>query len=85
MVANLNEVKRFFDPHPGFAGAAISIPTAVRKVAAKLDGKRMSLRKAIDKIQAVTRGTISVEDGWIALELRESGYITHMFQVIRFR
>lgn len=82
---NLDAVKTFFDPHPGFAGAAIPIPTAVRKTANKLNGKNMSLREAVVKLRAVTSGKVSVKDGWIALKLRESDDIRHVFRVIRFR
>lgn len=85
MSRNLDEVKTFFDPHPGFAGAAIPIPSAIKKAANQLNGKSMSLRKAVIKLQAVTGGKVSVNDGWIALELREPDDIRHMFRVIRFK
>ncbi|MDP3726576.1 MAG: hypothetical protein Q8R36_05270 [bacterium] len=85
MRRNLDTVKTFFDPHPGFAGAAIPIPSAVKKAANELNGESMSLHKAVAKLQAVTDGKVSVNDGWIALELRESDGARHIFRVIRFR
>lgn len=85
MGRNLDKVKTFFDPHPGFAGATIPLPRAVKEAADKLDGKSMSLRKAIVKLHAVTDGTVSIKNGWIALELRKSDGTRHMFRVIRFK
>lgn len=85
MSRNLDAIKTFFDPHPGFVGATIPIPAAVRKVANDLNGKSVSLREAVAKIQAITSGKVSVRNGWIALELRESNGTRHMFRVIRFK
>lgn len=85
MSTNLDAIKTFFDPHPGFAGAIIPIPALVKKTANELNGKSVSLREAVTRLQAVTNGKISVKDGWIALELRESDDTKHMFRVIRFK
>lgn len=84
MRVNLDSVKTFFDPHPGLAGALIPIPATVRMVARKLNGKSMTLRKTVIKLQAVTDGKVSVKNGWIALKLK-SGYLMHIFMVIRFK
>ena len=87
MARNRNAVKTFFDPHPGLAGAMIPIPEAVRKVANNLNGKSMTLREAVARIQAVTKGTIRVVERYkfIYLELPGSGGIRHGFRVIRFK
>ena len=85
MSANLDEVKTFFDPHPGFAGAIIPIPAPVKQKADELDGKTMSLRDAVNSLQNVTCGKVSVMDCWIALKLCEPNGLTHMFRVIRFK
>lgn len=86
MSINLDDVKTFFDPHPGFAGATIPIPEAVKKVANGLNGKSMTLREAVTKILLVTEGTVAVNDdyGFITLELEDNG-ATHGFRVIRFK
>ena len=83
-IKNLDDLKKFFDPHPGFAGAAIPIPTAVKKVADKLNRKKLSLTEALVMLQKVTNGKVLVRDGWISLELRESDGTRHIFRVIRF-
>ena len=85
MKINSNELKFFFDPHPGFAGAMIPIPDKVRIVAEKLTGKIISLEDAVAQIQAATDGKVTVMNGWIALELHEANGTTHMFRVIRFK
>jgi hypothetical protein len=85
---DLDEIKTFYDPHPGFAGAAIPIPAAVKKVADGLDGRRLSLREAVDSLQAVTPGKVEVvaEFDFIGLRLDGSGrHLSHFFRVIRYR
>ena len=76
--------KTFFDPHPGFAGAAIPIPAAVKKVADELNNKSLPLSEAVAMIQATTKGKVSIRDGWIALVIYEPNGAMHMFRVIRF-
>jgi hypothetical protein len=85
MKSRLDVVRTFYDPHPGFGGAAILIPTMVKKVAEKLDGKSMTLREAVVKIQKVTKGKVRIRKNWISLELEESDTRRHMFRVIRFK
>jgi len=85
MKSRLDVIRTFYDPHPGFGGAMIPIPTLVRKVAERLDGKSMTLREAVAKIQKVTKGKIRIRENWISLELEESDTRRHMFRVIRFK
>ena len=87
MARNLNAVKTFFDPHPGLAGAIVPIPEAVKKVANNLNGKSMTLREAVARIKAVTKGTVRVVDRFefIYLEHTESNGVQHGFRVIRFK
>ena len=82
---NLDEVKEFFDPHPGLAGATIPIPARVKKVADKLNGKKMSLRKALAAIRRVAKGKVSVYMDNIMLWLGKPGEVQYHFRVIRFR
>jgi len=81
--------REFFDPHPGFAGAAIPIPGPVKKVADELDGQTLSLKEAVARLQAVGIGTIEVvsEHDYIGLRLGDVGgrYACHFFRVIRYR
>ena len=84
---DLDAVKTFYDPHPGFAGASIPIPGPVKKAAEALDGKTMSLRDAIALIQAATGGRVEdvPKHGYIALRLGRAGSTEHLFRVIKYR
>lgn len=83
--SDADQVKTFYNPHPGFIGAGIPMPAAVKKVAKDLAGKTLPLNQAVAMIQAATSGIVSVEDGWISLELHGNNGIMHMFRVIRFK
>lgn len=84
----LDERKTFYDPHPGFMGAAIPIPDAVKKVADKLNGKNMSLRRAIDRLKKVTNGELFMRMDCILLKERGAGNYAggwHIWRVIKYR
>ncbi len=85
MSTNLDVLRFFFVPHPGFAGAVIPIPAEVKQVANQLNGAKTSLRKAKTRIQAVTKGKVFIRNGWIGLELHEPDDTRHVFRVICFR
>lgn len=83
---DLDAIKEFFGTHPGSAGATIPIPAEAKKVSDGLNGNILSLRKAVDMIKKATPdGIVSVKNGWIALEIRESDGTKHIFRVIRFK
>lgn len=83
---DLNRVVTFYDPHPGFLGAASPLPGAVKKVVDELDGKTMSLREAVTKFQAVTGGKITVERDCLFLRLgSDANYAAHVFRLIRYK
>ena len=83
---DLDEKKTFYDPHPGFAGAAIPIPGPVKAAADALDGKSMTLREALAKIRATTNGSVEVVSkyGYIGLRLG-GGHAEHFIRVIKYR
>ena len=85
MGINPDAIRTFYDPHPGFLGALISIPSAVLQVARRLEGQQIPLGQAVAKIRTVTTGKVEVQDGWISLKINEAGGTIHMFRVIRFR
>jgi len=85
---DLRAVKTFYDPHPGFAGAAIPIPSPVKLVADQLDGQSLTLGEAVKRLQAVTSGVIKVDPEFNCIFLKLGGggkYLCHMFRVIRYR
>lgn len=88
MDIDLDAMKIFFDPHPGFLGATVPIPGAVKKVADELNSTTASLRDATAKIKAVTKGNVEVYKDCITLKINgknQFGYVTHFFRVIRFK
>ena len=78
----------FYDPHPGFGGATVPIPLAVKRVADELNGQTMLLSEALDRIRAVTDGAVFpvLPHQYIALRILDSGprWIEHGFRVIRY-
>ena len=52
-------MKTFYDPHPGFAGAAIRLPDVVRLVAKGMDGKEMEMEKAVGILQDAANNLIA--------------------------
>lgn len=88
MKINLDALKTFFDPHPGFAGTFFPIPGAVKKIANELDGTSMPLRDAIKKIEAVTNGKVDIYNDCIILKTKCTtpfGLATNYFRVICFK
>ena len=85
---DLDSPRTFYNPHPGFAGAAIPIPVAIRRIAEDLDGQTLSLRKAIHRLEKAEIGEISVvaELNFIKLLLDgDKKYRCHIFRVICYR
>lgn len=93
-------MKTFYDPHPGFAGAAIRLPDVVRLVANGMVGKEMEVEKAIGILQdaannLVADGTFNMAEvtdhpdhAYIGLMLSEGDegtYPKHSFRVIRYK
>lgn len=78
-------LKQFYEPHPGLAGASVEIPEPVRLVAERLDGQSMALNEAVTRIKSASDGAVKVADDAIGLELKMADGIVHMFRVIMFR
>jgi hypothetical protein len=77
----------FHDPHPGFLGAAVPLPAAVKKVADDLDGKTMPLDEAIALIKAAAPdGEVIVRADAVLLKMKGDGvrHAEHMWRVIKF-
>lgn len=83
---DLDELKLFYEPHPGLAGAIVPIPNPVKRVADELDGKTLSLRDAVAKIKAVTNGEVDIDSNYkdIGLTVRY-GSTKHTWSVIKYR
>jgi hypothetical protein len=79
---------KFYDPHPGFAGAAARLPESMRKATEGLDGKKLSLEEALNRLQPFAsklKGVLDVkeEDKYISF-LWPQGDIKHYYRLIRY-
>ncbi len=90
---HIHQIKEFYDPHPGFVGAAFALPMEVAEVAQKLNGKNIPVSKAVNIILAAaiasgnTRVNVDTEKRCITLEVDCNGHydLAHTFCVIKFR
>jgi len=86
---DLQAIKTFFDPHPGFAGAAIPIPHQVKEAADKLDGQSLTLAEALECLRSAYpagRFEVVAEYDFVSLWLDGGRHQpSHMFRVIRYR
>ena len=85
-------LKKFYDPHPGFGGAIVPLPSKIKQVADWLNGKRLSINVAVKKIKKATgvHSKVEVKDGWICLwignlNLEQGKGPLHTFKVISFK
>lgn len=83
---NLDKKRKFlFDA--GFAALDIKglLPETVNRAADELNGKKVTLRKAVEKIQAATASKVTIKDDWIVIEVKDGPEVTGIFKVIRFK
>ena len=85
---NLDDVVKFYEPHPGSAGASIPIPEQVRVVANVLDKKQITIRRAVELIKkAAIEGEVDamLKDKCIMLTVKTpSKEIKNCWRVIRW-
>ena len=83
-----NEKVRFYDPHPGFAGAMLPLPSSMLKLANELDGMTMELSDGLEKIKSVAEiygGRVKRVE-WaqsVHFEYNSGGY-THGYRLISY-
>lgn len=83
---------RFFDPHPGVAGAAIPLPASMKRAVDALSGKEQELDEAMEELRKVSTtlsGTTDIEahfrpEGWISMRWQPPSGLIHIFRLIRF-
>ena len=75
-----------YAPHPGIGGAAVPLPSIVKRIADALDGQTLTLRAAVACLQAVAPGSVYADDkgGAILLRIGASPPM-HLWRVIRYR
>lgn len=78
---------QLYDPHPGFAGAAIPLPSKMKE----LDGKTLTLEDAIKKMTPIADslgGRVrAIEDHqFILFEIGGApDHVKHVYRLIRYR
>ncbi len=91
--------KHFYDPHPGFAGAAIRFP--LKAVADDLDGKEVTVEEAISLFKSAYENNPQLKSAFYKCEVEESpqkdyiyivlhegsggNYPSHSFRAIRYK
>ncbi len=85
-LVDLNELRTFYDPHPGLMGALVPIPPEVKRVAEELSGKNLTLGEALDRLRAVTTGKVELVSmsNYIGLDVMING-LRNYYRVIRYR
>jgi hypothetical protein len=86
------DLRSFYDPHIGFAGATAPLPAPIKVVADALDGARMSLKGAVKILETVASGLggevrIKPDHGMLTLtwSSKANGDPIHHWRVIRYR
>lgn len=79
----------FYDPHPGFGGAAIALPKEVKKVVEELNNRELEIEEAIEKIRRVApkigKIEISAKPEYILMFWELPNGIIHGWRVIKFK
>ena len=89
---------KFYDPHPGFAGAAICFPAPLQEVANAINGQDITIEEAIKRFESAcellksvfTKCKVSDSGGMISIILYEGNPNTgtlcpaHSFRAIRY-
>ncbi len=84
---DLSQVKEFYDPHPCPYGALFGVPIGVKEVLDSLNGQNISIREAMNRINAVTKVGVYSQKDFICLEVACGGRydVAHTFCLIKFR
>jgi hypothetical protein len=78
---------KFYNPHPGFGGALLPLPTSMKRLADSLDGQVMTLEQAIEKLTPAAKeldGILGIveEYRYIGFEFRKD--MTHSYRLIDY-
>ena len=86
---NLKQIVELYDPHPGFAGAAVPLPKSMKKIVDELNGRKMTLEDALENLSSVAEGggTIHLVEnlGYIGFLYMETDGRQHFFRLLRYR
>lgn len=83
---NENQKVRFYEPHDGKPGGPlVPLPNHVRNAANALDGKIMTLKEGLEKIQSEVQGELRVVERYQCISYKyKSGPFKHMYRLIKY-
>ncbi|MBU0470141.1 MAG: hypothetical protein KKA62_01505 [Nanoarchaeota archaeon] len=89
-MANLKQKVELYDPHPGFAGAAVPLPKSMKEFADELNGQQMTLEEALEKLSPVAEdlgGAVQIvgKMKYIGFTYFESSGRQHYFRLLRYK
>lgn len=89
-MANLKQKVELYDPHPGFAGAAVPLPKAMKDAADELNGQSLVLEDVLTNLSPVAEeigGTLEVVEkyNFIGFRIKESSGREHFYRLIMYR
>lgn len=89
-MSGLKKTVTFYGPHPGFQGAAISLPKIVKEKIDGLDGKEIKLSDATAMLSKVARSVNGVlrhdrKGKCIFLIINPKSLPRHIFRLIRYK
>ncbi len=89
-MVNLNQKVELYDPHPGFAGAAVPLPQPMKILADGLAGQSMTLEQALKIIAPAAEklgGVAAVVEkfDYISFTYHERSGRTHLFRLLRYK
>jgi len=76
---------KFFDPHPGFGGAVIALPSDIKAIIDAFDGKKAELADILLALGKVPKAACwaNLEHCYISCRIVNNGY-THQWRLIRW-
>jgi len=89
----LDECRTFYDPHPVSLHFRPFIPAEIKAIVLELDGQRLPLREAINRLQAATKGYIRVDIAMGSLywgiraknPYSNKTFLKHEVKILRFK
>lgn len=83
---DISQVKEFYEPISDYIRKLCGISLEVKKAVDELNGQRVSIREAVDRISAVTNLVVFVNTNKnsICLQLKHSNDSEDSFRLIRF-
>ena len=89
-MANLKQKVELYDPHPGFAGAAVPLPRPMKDAADELNGQSLILEDVLANLSPIADevgGTLGIVEkyNFIGFRIKEKSGREHFYRLIRYK